>query len=194
VLPIKDKLPQDRLPIVTIALIAVTIVSYFVLEHGGITDGPPGGILLALANAVLLWLFGPNVEDSMGRLRFIAFVVVGAGAATIGASLVDPPSSVPAFAASAAVVVVLGGYLVLFPRGRILSVVLVPFMAGVVEVPALILLGLGLAAELAVAVGEEGVDWLALVGGFALGLVLVQTFVDPKRDKRGLPPRIPAYR
>jgi membrane associated rhomboid family serine protease len=144
-----------------------------------------GSFLHIFGNMLFLAIFGPTIEDSMGRVRFLAFYLLG-GLVALGAQvLVDPNSTTPTLGASGAIAAVLGGYIVLYPRARILSLVLVIFFFTIVEVPALVLLGFWFvvqlyfgAAGLASPVGSgEGVAYFAHVGGFAFGLLLIRLFV-----------------
>jgi membrane associated rhomboid family serine protease len=183
VLPVKDTMTQDRPPVLTLALLAIVVAGWFVLEHD---DLSVWGVLYLAGTGLGLWLFGPAIEDSLGRLRFAAFVIAGGAAGAVAHLAVDSADLAQA-AGVGALSAVAGGYLSLFPRGRILTVVLVPFLSGVVELPAAALIGLWAVLQVVVAPG------LACVAGFALGLALVRTFVDPERDKRGMPPSVPAY-
>lgn len=177
-LPIKDQVPQERLPAVTLVLIAALVASSFLLDLGG--------ILYVLVNAFALWLFGPGVEDSLGRLRFLAFVAAGGVAAALAQLAIDS-TDVAAAAAAGVVAAAAAGHLVLFPRRKVLTVSLVPFLMGVVEVPAVVYVALWCALQVVAGPG------VALLAPFAFGLALARTFVDPARDKRGLPPSIPAF-
>jgi membrane associated rhomboid family serine protease len=137
-----------------------------------------GGLAHLLGNMIYLWIFGDNVEDRLGHLRFLAFyLLTGVGAALVHAHLA-PDSTIPTVGASGAISGVLGAYLVLFPRARVYT--LVPFVfvfLGVVEIPALVYLGFWFAMQvvngtvgLAIGgAGAGGVAWWAHVGGFVLG-------------------------
>jgi membrane associated rhomboid family serine protease len=187
VLPIKDNIPQERLPVVTLALIAIGAIASVVLQRAG-TIGL-GELAYLLANLLFLWIFGPGVEDSTGRARFLAFVVLGVAAATLAHVLADSSSSLAMVVAPGAIATVAGAYLLLFPRRKVLSAVFVIFFFGVVETPALVVLGLWLALQ--VAAGLDGL--VAVAGGFAAGLLLAKPLLGRRRDERGLEPRIPAY-
>jgi membrane associated rhomboid family serine protease len=163
---------------VTLVLIAAVVASSFLLDLGG--------ILYVLANAFALWLFGPGVEDSLGRLRFLGFVVAGGLAAGLAQAAIDS-SEIAAAAAAGAVAASAAGHLVLFPRRKVLTVSIVPFLMGVVAVPAVVYVALWCALQVVAGPG------VALLAPFAFGLAFARTFVDPARDKRGMPPRIPAY-
>jgi membrane associated rhomboid family serine protease len=157
-----------------------------------------GSFLHILGNMVFLAIFGPTVEDSMGRARFLAFYLLG-GLVALGAQvLVSPDSTAPTLGASGAIAAVLGGYVLLYPRARILSLVFIVFFVTIIEVPAVFLLGFwfleqiyfgaaGLASPFG---GGEGVAYFAHIGGFAFGLLLIRLFV---RRRKPEPPQWPVY-
>ncbi len=90
---------------------------------------------------IFLAIFGPNVEDALGRARFTAFYLLGGLVALAAQVLVSPNSTAPTLGASGAIAAVLGGYIVLYPRARILSLVFIIFFVTIVELPAVFLLG-----------------------------------------------------
>jgi membrane associated rhomboid family serine protease len=148
-----------------------------------------GGVLHVVGNLWMLLIFGDNVEDRMGRGRFLVFYLlcgVLAGAAHVG---FNADSGVPTIGASGAIAGVMGAYFVLFPRARVITVVPVLFYPLFVELPAFVFLGLWFAAQLLEGtlslVGPEqagGIAFLAHVGGFAAGIVLHWLFVRRERD------------
>jgi len=147
-----------------------------------------GGWLHLIFNMLYLWIFGNNVEDAMSRPRFVAFYVVCGLAATTAQVLVAPNSDVPLIGASGAIAGVLGAYLVLFPRARVLTVVPLIFVFPVFEVPAWILLAVwfviqGLNGIQSLGSGAAGVAFFAHLGGFVagMGLVLVIARRRPRR-------------
>ena len=157
-----------------------------------------GGFLHIAGNMLFLWIFGPNVEDSMGRPRFLAFYLLG-GLVALGAQvLVDPSSSSPTLGASGAIAAVLGGYILLFPRARILTLIFIVFFVTIVELPALLLLGIWFLEQLYFGSagltnpvgGGGGVAYFAHVGGFVFGLALVGAFAKYRKSE---PPRFPVY-
>ena len=136
-----------------------------------------------LGNMWFLWLFGNNVEDSMGHLRFLVFFLlcglVGSGAHVY----MDPSSPVPVVGASGAISGVMGGYLLLYPRVRIQTVFLFVFIVRIIAVPAWFVLILWFLLQLLSGwsepvAGGGGVAFWAHVGGFAAGAVLVKLFED----------------
>ena len=83
-----------------------------------------GGLLHIVGNMLFLWIFGNNGEDAMGRARFVGYYLLGGVAALAGQVLVDPGSTAPTIGASAAIAAVLGGYTLLYPRARVLTLIL----------------------------------------------------------------------
>jgi membrane associated rhomboid family serine protease len=137
-----------------------------------------GGWLHLIFNMWYLWLFGGNVEDAMTRPRFVIFYFVCGMVATAAQVLVAPFSVVPLIGASGAIAGVLGGYLVLFPRQRVLTVIPLIIVWPVFEVPAWILLVIwfalqGIGGLQSYGSGEAGVAFFAHLGGFVAGMVLV---------------------
>jgi membrane associated rhomboid family serine protease len=160
-----------------------------------------GSFLHIFGNMLFLAIFGPTLEDAIGRVRFPVFYLLG-GLVALGAQLlVDPNSTTPTLGASGAIAAILGGYIVLYPRARILTVVLIIFFFTIVEVPALVLLGFWFvvqlwfgAAGLASPVGSgEGVAYFAHVGGFAFGLLLIRLFVRGRWSNPTPKLTLPAY-
>jgi membrane associated rhomboid family serine protease len=159
-----------------------------------------------LANLLFLWIFGANVEDRLGHLRFIGFYLGGGLIATYAFALVNPSSTVPLLGASGAIAAVLGAYLVLYPRARVLTYVPFPLyllalilpgirirsfwlIFAIVTMPAWLLLGgwfaLQLSAAQAPATGG-GVAYMAHAAGFVAGIVLL-LLLDGHRQRRGQP-------
>ncbi len=157
-----------------------------------------GSFLHIFGNMLFLAIFGPTVEDRIGRLRFLAFYLLGGLIALAAQVLVDPSSTGPTLGASGAIAGVLGGYILLYPRARILSLVFIVFFVTIIEVPALLLLGFwfaeqlyfglgGLAAPLG---GSETVAYFAHIGGFAFGLLAIRLFALHRHASR---PYRPVY-
>jgi membrane associated rhomboid family serine protease len=134
-----------------------------------------GGLLHLLGNMWFLWIFGDNVEDRMGSLKFVTFYLITGVVGAISQCLLMPSSNVPMVGASGAVAGVLGGYALLYPRARILSLLFI-FR---VLVPAWVFLGAWFAAQLFL-VNHSGIAWMAHVGGFLAGVGLVRLFAAPR--------------
>jgi membrane associated rhomboid family serine protease len=252
VFPLRDNVPTDRFPVVTVALILINVLAYFLWQRGGILDGPDaqhvvdfgaipyeftnpgenceltrggqavecgpdapdqpptaltavtsmfmhGSILHLGGNMLFLWIFGNNVEDSMGRGRFVLFYLLAGLAALAAQIAVSLDAPVPTIGASGAVAGVLGGYLLLYPRARVVTLIFLVFFFTIIEIPAMIVLGLwflqqlyfGL-ADFVNPVGEGGgVAYFAHIGGFVFGLALIKVFAVKRKS---IPPPRPRRR
>jgi len=143
-----------------------------------------GGWLHIIGNMLFLWVFGNNVEDRMGKARFVAFYLLAGTVAVYAQSLVDPSVTVPTIGASGAVAGVLGGYILLHPRARVVTLVFIIFFITLIEIPALVLLGVWAVLQFLPALGQIGaadvsgeqVAYLAHVGGFLFGLAMIRLF------------------
>lgn len=139
-----------------------------------------GGILHIAGNMLYLWIFGDNVEDAMGHLRFVVFYLACGVAAALALAYVDPQSRVPMIGASGAISGVLAAYMLLFPRARITVVVPLGIIFFPVALSAFWVVGFWFAMQLASAAfsnpHEPGVAWWAHVGGFAAGALLTPFF------------------
>ena len=137
-----------------------------------------GGLFHLAGNMLYLWIFGDNVEDRLGRVRYLLFYLlsgVGAAAAQI---LSDPHSKIPMVGASGAISGVLGAYLLLYPHARVVTLVFFGWFVRVIEIRALFVLGFWILVQLASGLltwGAQvgGVAWFAHIGGFVAGLVMV---------------------
>jgi membrane associated rhomboid family serine protease len=156
-----------------------------------------GGILHIAGNMLFLWVFGNNIEDSMGRPRFLLFYLLAGTIAVYAQALLEPTSTIPTIGASGAVSGVLGGYILLHPRARVLTMVIIIFFFTFIEIPALIMLGIWFALQALPAFGQlatpevagadGGIAYLAHVGGFIFGLVTIKLFAN--RHRSGESPR-----
>ncbi len=249
--PIKDNIPLARIPLVTIALIAINVIAYLLeIRHGGsFWNGPSenvavhygaipyelthpgrhcdlahslegevvqsfvtcqgktpgiagtaeaqpatwltvftgmflhGSFLHIFGNMLFLAIFGPTVEDRIGRGRYLAFYLIGGLVALAAQTAVGPGSTDPTLGASGAIAAVLGGYILLFPRARVLALVLIIFFVTIIEIPAFVMLGLWFAeqlwfglAGLTSPLGGGGIAYFAHIGGFAFGLLAIRLF------------------
>jgi rhomboid family protein len=272
-IPLKDNIPTDRFPVITIAIIAINVFVFLflqgpgfevdtkpVVEYGAIPyrvthpdkecalqplqdqfgnradrlvcegtsdfseaqqsgplepidEAPPvltlftsmfmhGGFLHIAFNMLFLWIFGNNIEDAMGRLRFIAFYLIGGLVAILAQVLVSPNAQVPTVGASGAIAAVLGGYILLYPRARVLTIIFLFFFFTFVEIPAMIMLGIWIALQFLPAIGQlatpelggegGGVAYFAHIGGFLCGMALIHLFAKRRSEQYGQP-RYPVY-
>jgi membrane associated rhomboid family serine protease len=138
-----------------------------------------GGWMHLIGNMLFLWIFGNNVEDSMGHLRFGVFYVLCGVAAVFAQALPDPASQIPMIGASGAISGVLGAYLLMFPRARVLVMIPIVFIMHLVRLPAVWVLGLWFAIQLLselLSPSGAGVAFRAHIGGFVAGLALIPVF------------------
>jgi membrane associated rhomboid family serine protease len=149
-----------------------------------------GGVLHVAGNMLYLWIFGDNVEDTLGHGRFLVFYLASGAAAAVGQTLVTPSSAIPMVGASGAVSGVLGAYLLLFPHAAILTLLSFGFFIRFVRVPALIVLGFWIVLQVvngyvsAQVMGREGgVAWFAHIGGFLAGMLLL-FLLRPRQSRR----------
>lgn len=223
-LPLRDVNPSRRVPVVTIAFIAINILVFLyqqtlseeelyalALVPFQVTHRFNLGVALTFfssmfmhasllhigGNMLYLWIFGDNVEDAMGHVRYILFYLLSGVAAALSQILVTPNTRIPMIGASGAIAGVLGGYLLLYPNARILSMVIMFYFIRLVEVPAYILLGLWFIlqfftgfASFGTAGETGGVAVFAHIGGFVFGLLTVKLFTLGRRRR---PPGPPSY-
>lgn len=200
-----DNSSRRTTPIVTYGLIALNVIFFFIEMSGGepfiikwsvvpreLVNNPGeefitiftsmfmhAGWAHLLGNMLYLWIFGDNVEDRIGHVKFLIFYLICGLAATFAQVAVNSASSVPNLGASGAISGVLGAYLVMFPNGR----VNVLMGRGLVQLPALVVLGLWIVLQLFLGFGSlssptegGGVAYMAHIGGFVAGLVMAFLF------------------
>src|SRR5919108_4515629 len=150
-----------------------------------------GSILHIAGNMLFLWIFGNNVEDSMGPVKFLVFYLLGGIAAAALQIAINPGSEIPNLGASGAVAGVLGGYLVLFPRARVVTVIFIIFFFTIIELPAMLFLGIWILQQLLFgyfdlnSAGDSGgVAYFAHIGGFAFGLLAIRLFADERKRRQ----------
>ena len=240
--PLKDNIPTDRFPVVTVALIIANVLIYFFLQDGGweVVSNDTGdwpvsdyalvpcditgecvaarghigdvasvftsmfmhGSLLHLGgNMLFLWIFGNNVEDSMGHVKFVAFYLLGGVAALLGQTLIDPDAAVPTIGASGAVAAVLGGYLLLYPRARVLTLIFLFIFFTFIQIPAMFFLVIWFGQQLLFGFldyanptgGGGGVAYFAHIGGFLFGLAAIKLFATQAQEDYDARRRPPVY-
>jgi membrane associated rhomboid family serine protease len=254
-IPLKDDIPTRRFPVITVALIAINVIVYFVLEQGlwglgehgnevvveygaipaeitdpdlhcvDVGDGAAiqcgtgdfgsgnapfwltiftsmflhGSLLHLGGNMLFLWIFGNNIEDSMNRLVFIGFYLLG-GLAALGLQVVsDSNSVIPTVGASGAIAGVLGAYARLYPRARVVTLVFIIIIFTVITLPAVLVLGVWFLLQLLPAFsdpvgdGGGGVAYFAHIGGFVFGLLAIKLFATNVHEDYERAHRIPVY-
>jgi membrane associated rhomboid family serine protease len=174
VVPREYSAAQDLPPTIPLPFWSTLLTSMFL--HGGWMH--LGG------NMLYLWIFGDNLEKAMGAVRFVIFYLVCGLAASFAHIIFGPGSNVPAVGASGAISGVLGGYLLLFPQNRIRVLT----RGGIAHVPAILVLGFWIVIQFINGIGSmatttetAGVAYMAHIGGFIAGLVLVKVMASPRR-------------
>jgi membrane associated rhomboid family serine protease len=159
-----------------------------------------GGILHIAGNMLFLWVFGNNIEERMGRGKFLLFYLLAGLIAVYTQALISAGSTAPAIGASGAIAGVLGAYALLYPRARVLTLIFIIFFVTLVEIPALILLAVWFILQFVPALGQvavgsggdQGVAYFAHVGGFVFGLAVAGAMLYAMRRRRP-DPRLPVY-
>jgi membrane associated rhomboid family serine protease len=214
-IPLRDVIPSRTTPGVTVTLIALNVAVYlfqlmlterghdaFILGFGLVpayfslvnvftSMFVHGGFMHLAGNMLFLWIFGDNVEDRLGHGRFIVFYLVCGFAAAFAQTALNPNSLVPMVGASGAIAGVMGAYLVLYPRSRVLM--LFPFPVFVFELPAIVFLVMWFLVQFLNGVNQlpvferdaisGGVAFWAHVIGFVAGLILVVFMKRPERTR-----------
>ncbi len=144
-----------------------------------------------IVNMWALWIFGDNVEDRLGHIRYLVFYLLCGIVASITHFIFNINSTIPVVGASGAIAGVMGAYIVLFPRSRIITLIPLFFIPYFIEIPAIIFLGFWFLSQLiagtfSIFVGQQagGVAWWAHIGGFVCGMVLHGLFKKKEEDYR----------
>jgi membrane associated rhomboid family serine protease len=215
-IPLRDVIPSRTTPYITVTIIVLNAAAWF-LELSLPADVLPvflqvygvvparfhaltlltsmflhGGWMHVIGNMWYLWIFGDNVEDRVGHGRFIVFYLLCGIAAALGQILIDPASRLPTIGASGAIAGVMGGYFVLYPHSRVLTLIPLVIFWEVIEVPAIMLLGFWFLMQLfsagAIAVtastGGGGVAFMAHVAGFLCGVGGIFLFRQRERPEQ----------
>jgi membrane associated rhomboid family serine protease len=215
-IPLRDIIPSRTTPYVTISLISLNVLVFlYELSIGRAVDAVTlyyglvpaafswvtvftsmflhGGILHVAGNMLYLWIFGDNVEDRMGHGRFLVFYLLCGVAAALAQTITAPDSVVPMVGASGAIAGVMGAYFVLYPKSRIVTLIPLFFFFQVIEVPAILFLGIWFLMQFVSGVGSivttagggpaGGVAFWAHVAGFVAGISGVIVFRRPERQR-----------
>jgi membrane associated rhomboid family serine protease len=148
-----------------------------------------GGFFHLGGNMLYLWIFGNNIEDKLGHLRFIIFYIFCGIVAAYSHAIIDPHSLTPMIGASGAISGILGAYLLLFPKAGIYNLIFFGFFVQIVKIPALIVIGFWAIVQFIngmVSTGlakQGGVAWFAHIGGFLIGLLTIKLWL-PRRKRR----------
>ena len=215
-IPLRDVIPSRTRPIVTVAIILVNaavflfevtlpdpqlnalfgrfglVPAHFSMASVLTSMFLHGGWLHVIGNMWCLWIFGDNVEDRMGHGRFLVFYILCGAIAAIGQVAIQPMSHVPTIGASGAIAGVMGAYLVLYPRSRILTLIPIFVFIQIIEIPAVYFLLFWFVIQLFSGVGAlatssgapvGGVAFWAHVAGFLGGVLGVLVFRRPERQR-----------
>jgi len=218
-IPIRDQIPTRHVPIVNYMLIAINIFVFVLqwlagpyqealvyqyalipvqftnsLNLGDVTDiftsmFMHAGFFHLAGNMLYLWIFGDNVEDSMGPAKYLTFYLAGGIVASLTHILTNPNSQIPTVGASGAIGAVLGAYLVLYPQSRVVTIIPLGFFMRITLVPASIVLGLWFLLQLFSGVlsfgGPDigGVAFWAHIGGFVTGVALAKLLAKRRRPE-----------
>jgi membrane associated rhomboid family serine protease len=216
-IPLRDIIPSRTTPYVTVTLIVLNVLAYlyelslgdralqaFLATYGMVplrfawADVATsmflhGGLLHLGGNMLSLWIFGDNVEDRLGHLRYLGYYLLCGGLASLAHVWADPASPVPTIGASGAIAGVMGGYFVLYPHSRVITLLPIFLFIQIVEVPAVVFLGLwfllqlvsGVGSQLAATPGQAagGIAFWAHVGGFLAGAALVKVMARRERSR-----------
>jgi len=199
--PVSDVIPSKTTPYITIALIAANVLAFAyelrlsrielqsLAESFGVVPVAfawptlltsqflHAGPVHLFGNMLYLWIFGDNVEDQLGHVRYLAFYLFCGAGAALGQVAVSPASVIPMIGASGAIAGVMGAYFVMYPRSRVLAVVFLVFFLDLIEIPAIFFLGIWFVMQLFSGVGSigtrslnGGVAFWAHIVGFGVGV------------------------
>jgi membrane associated rhomboid family serine protease len=212
-IPLRDVIPSRTTPYITITIIVLNtlawlfelslphnVLNQFLIVYGVVPAYFSWPTLITsmflhgswwhvIGNMWYLWIFGDNVEDSLGHGRFIVFYLLCGIVAAFGQILIQPDSTLPTIGASGAIAGVMGAYFVLYPQSRVLTLLPLIIIWEIVELPAIVLLGFWFLMQLfsagtiamTASTGGGGVAFMAHVAGFLFGVVAV--FVFKKRPR-----------
>jgi len=150
-----------------------------------------GGFFHLAGNMLYLWIFGNNIEDRLGHIRFSIFYLFCGIFAAYSYAITDPSSTIPMVGASGAISGILGAYLLLFPKANVHTLVFLGFFVTTLKIPALIVIGFWAIIQFIngmISTGLReggGVAWFAHLGGFLIGLVMIKLWL-PRRTKQWL--------
>lgn len=138
-----------------------------------------GGFIHLIGNMWFLWIFGDNIEDKLGHVKYLVFYILCGAIASSAHVFFNSQSEIPCIGASGAIAAVLGAYMVTFPRARVVTIVPIFFFLQIIELPAVVVLGFWIliqffsgAVSLTASTSGAGVAWWAHVGGFVSGITL----------------------
>ena len=148
-----------------------------------------GGWLHLLSNMLYLWIFGDNIEDILGHVKYLIFYIVCGIAATLVHGFINIDSQIPTIGASGAIAGILGAYMLLYPRARIKTLLIIIFFVKIVYIPAIIILGFWILIQVISGFAEyglrtgSGIAWFAHIGGFITGMTLI-AIIKKRKGRR----------
>jgi len=142
-----------------------------------------GGLLHLFGNMLYLWIFGNNIEDFLGPVRFVIFYLLSGLGASLTHIIFNPNSQVPMIGASGAIAGVLGAYLILYPQARVMTLVFLFFFIRIIPIPAAFILGIWFIAQLLNIGLGGGVAWFAHIGGFLIGIGLIKICTKKQKPR-----------
>jgi membrane associated rhomboid family serine protease len=149
-----------------------------------------GGWVHLLGNMLFLWIFGDNIEDKLGHFRYLSFYLLCGLIASLSHILTNISSQVPSIGASGAIAGVMGAYMVLFPRARIRTLLILGIFIQIVRIPAIVMLGYWILIQVLSGFAEfgsrtgGGIAWFAHIGGFIAGFFLIMVMKKPEKAYR----------
>ena len=151
------------------------------------------GWMHIIGNMLFFWVFGPEIEDVMGRVGYLAFYLLGGLAATLAQIVIAPASTVPNLGASGAIAAVMGAFMTTYPRDRIRTVLLLGWFSQIAFIPASVLVGIWFLTQVFNEVGAlvqpqtGGVAYMAHIGGFIFGMIFGRFFeIRQRRAEQGM--------
>ncbi|MFQ5585380.1 MAG: rhomboid family intramembrane serine protease [Thermodesulfobacteriota bacterium] len=148
-----------------------------------------GGLAHLTGNMLYLWIFGDNIEDRLGHIRFLLFYLIAGMIATLSHVLLAPASHIPMIGASGAIAGILGAYLVLFPGATVSTLVFLFIFFDIIKIPAVVFLVLWFAVQLMSSGLGGGIAWYAHIGGFIAGVILIRIFLRGRKGLRAVSSR-----
>jgi len=207
--PLRALLYRRGTPVMTIIIIAVNCLFFFYeltlppylrdrfIEHFALIPDRlqlmtfvtsmflHGGWLHLIGNMWFLWIFGSHIEDAMGAPKFLVFYLLSGIASAVVQFVVSFGSPIPVVGASGAIAGVMGAFLILYPRVRVVTLIFIIIFVTTIEIPAAIMLVYWFAIQLLSGLGSiasvtqaQGVAWFAHIGGFLVGILLIRVFRD----------------
>ena len=214
-IPLRALLPRNGTPVMTLAIIALNVFCFLLemsqpmelrnafIDHYALVPDRlflpsfitsmflHGGWLHLIGNMWFLWVFGSYIEDSMGAAKFLTFYLISGVASGAVQFLISLGSPIPTIGASGAIAGVMGAFLILYPRARVVTLIFIFFFVTTYDLPAALMLLYWFALQLLSGLSSlssvtmaQNIAWFAHVGGFLAGILLVRLFAGNRRRYR----------